>query len=447
MTIIPESQLFDQRTMRLLIEHNDTVQRYRALFALLDWRIVPEPSPDPSRPGKRPHPSSAYIKALLIKLTEGYQYCTQLRRFLVEHPLLVLELGFRPVFNIEQPYGFDVERTVPTARWFSEQQRTLDHRVLKELFAQTVQALLEEIPGLGETVAYDVKHIYAWVRENNPREHIKDRFCKERQSKGDRDCRVGVKTSSNQEQADGSTKEVKEYLWGYGSGVAAATVADYGDVVLAEDTLPFNEADVTHFPALYLQTVAILGFFPLNITADAAFDAWYTYQTCAFRGGIAAIALNQHGHPNFQRDPDGVPRCPMGLRMQPTYQFHHTKGYRAQRYRCPLLFPQPTGQTCQHEQFRKEKGCVKDIDIEAGGLMRVMLDRDGPLYKGIYRQRTCAERINSQAQALGIERPKVRRRPTVARLNTLIYILINAKALQRARALNASLLTFKPAAA
>ncbi len=68
MTIIPESQLFDQRTMRLLIEHSDTVQRYRALFALLDWRVVPEPWPDPSRPGKRPHPQSAYIKALLIKL-------------------------------------------------------------------------------------------------------------------------------------------------------------------------------------------------------------------------------------------------------------------------------------------------------------------------------------------------------------------------------------------
>ena len=112
MTIIPESQLFDQRTMHVLIEHDATVQRYRALFALLDWRVVPEPSPDPSRPGKRPHPPSAYIKALLIKLTEGYQHCTQLRRFLVEHPLLVLELGFRPVLNIELPYGFDVERTV-----------------------------------------------------------------------------------------------------------------------------------------------------------------------------------------------------------------------------------------------------------------------------------------------------------------------------------------------
>jgi len=60
----------------------------------------------------------------------------------------------------------------------------------------------------------------------------------------------------------------------------------------------------------------------------------------------------------------------------------------------PLLYPAPTGQTCDHEQFRKEKGCVKDIDSEAGGLMRVTLDRESPLYKVIYNQRTSCERIN-----------------------------------------------------
>ena len=74
--------------------------------------------------------------------------------------------------------------------------------------------------------------------------------------------------------------------------------------------------------------------------------------------------------------------------------------------------------------------------------MRLMLDRDGPLYHAVYRQRTSAERLNSQAKALGIERPKVRRGEAVRRLNTLSYILINARALARARALNASLLTF-----
>ena len=36
--------------------------------------------------------------------------------------------------------------------------------------------------------------------------------------------------------------------------------------------------------------------------------------------------------------------------------------------------------------------------------MRVTLDRDGPLYKGIYKQRTSTERGNSQSKAAGVER-------------------------------------------
>ncbi len=186
-------------------------------------------------------------------------------------------------------------------RWLREKQRTLDHHRLQDLFHASVHALQEEIPGLGEVVAIDVKHQYAWVRENNLRESIKDRFCKERQPRGDPDCRVGVKSSSNQQQPDGSkkerqprgdsdgrvgvksspkqgqpegsTKERKEYLWGYGSGIATATTPDYGDMVIADLTQGFNASDVSYFLRLYLQTVAVLGFFPLHFTADAAYDA------------------------------------------------------------------------------------------------------------------------------------------------------------------------------
>jgi hypothetical protein len=57
---------------------------------------------------------------------------------------------------------------------------------------------------------------------------------------------------------------------------------------------------------------------------------------------MAAVTLNQHGHPLYERDPDSIPLCPKKLRMYPTYQFDHTYGYRAQRFRCPLLFPEKT---------------------------------------------------------------------------------------------------------
>jgi Transposase DDE domain len=441
MPILPSSRHFDQSTLSHLFDIDPVVQRYRSFFALFTWSVVQEPVMQPSQPGKRPHPQRAYVKALLLKINEGFAHCTQVRRFLVEHPLLVLELGFRPVLDCTQPYGFDVERTVPTARWFSEQQRTLAQSVLQSLLLATVGDLCEAIPGLGETVAFDVTHIYAYVQENNPRAYVKERYHKDQQPKGDRDCKLGVKRSTNKEQADGSTKEEKEYLWGYGSGVASATIPGYGDVVVAEYTQPFNENDITYFVPLYLRTVATLGFFPTHLTADAAFDAWYTYQMVVYRGGIAAIPLNQHGHPESQRDRDGVPLCAKGLRMHPTYQFSHTYGYCSQRFRCPLLFPMPTGQSCDHPQFLKEKGCVKDLNWELGGQMRVTLDRQSPLYKAIYHQRTSTERINSQSKALGIKRPKVRNLHSVRTLNTLTYLVINARALQRARQINACLLT------
>jgi hypothetical protein len=162
-----------------------------------------------------------------------------------------------------------------------------------------------------------------------------------------------------------------------------------------------------------------LGFFPTHLSADAAFDAWYVYEVMAHRQGMAAIPLNQHGHPQSHRAPDGVPLCEKGWRMHPTFQFSHTYGYCSQRFRCPLLFPEPTGKTCDHAQFGKGKGCVKDLNWELGGQMRVTLDRDGPLYHAVYDQRTSTERINSQSKALGIKRPKVRTIDSIRNLNTL----------------------------
>jgi len=440
--IIPSSQQFDQPTLGKLMDVDPVVQRYRTLFALFDWTAL-DPPAKPSGPGRPAHPPSTYVKALLVRIGEHLSSTPRWRAYLLDHPLLVLELGFRPHLDFTAPYGLRLSKTVPSVRHLNAILRSLDSRLLAELFSQTVHALQAEIPGLGEVVAYDVKHIYANVRENNPRVYLKDRFCKERQPTSDPDCRVGVKRSTNQEQPDGSKKEVKEYLWGYGSGVAAATTPDYGDVVIAEKTLPFNEGDVTYDRPLYLRTVVTLDCFPIHVTADAAFDFWSVYETVAHRAGIGAIPLNSHGHEEVPRDPDGTPRCWAGLRMYPTYQFEHTNGFRAQRFRCPLLFPARTGETCAHEQFVKGKGCVKDPNWEKGGLMRALLDRSGPLYKAVYTQRTSCERINSQAKDLGIERPKARNIRSVRRLNTLIYITINAKALQRARAINASLLTPK----
>ena len=423
-----------------IIDNNEVVKDYRAFFSLIDWSFVEQWEAQRSSRGRPAHPESAYLKAFLIRIREGMTYTRQIRTFLLKNPLLVIELGFRLKLDPTAPHGFDVEKTLPCNYWFSEKRRSFDRTLLQDLLNSTVRALQEEIPGLGETTAFDVKHIYAWVKENNPRVYVKDRYDPNQQPAGDPDCKLGVKRSTNQEQPDGSTKKNNEYVWGYGSGVAATTNPVYGDVVLAEYTLPFNENDITYFHPLYRQVVTALQQCPTHITADAAYDAWYVYECAARHGGIGAVPLNQHGHSPVKRDADGVPLCPKGLRMHPTIQFNHTNGYKAQRYRCPLLHPERTGQACDHEQFKKGKGCVKDINIEAGGIMRVTLDRTSPLYKALYNQRTSCERINSQAKELGIERPKVRNQRSVANLNTFIYVTVNVRALDRVKSINRGLL-------
>jgi hypothetical protein len=438
--MIPASHRYDQTTLAHMIEDDPVVADARAFFSFFDWSIVERWQAQRSSRGRPGHPESAYLKAFLLRIKKGLIYTEQLRTFLLEHPLLVIDLGFRLHLEPTAPYGFDVERTLPSRYWLGEKLRHLDQTLLQELLAATVTDLKEEIAGLGEVVAFDVKHIYAWVKENNERAYVAERYDKTRIPAGDPDCKLGVKRSTNQEQPDGSTKEKKELIWGYGSGVAAAFTPDYGDVVLAEYTQPFNEGDITYFRPLYQQTVVALQSFPMHLTADAAFDAWYVYEAAVRHGGIAAVPLNSHSKRPFTRLPDGTPRCPIGLPMHPTLQFNHTYGYRAQRFQCPLLFPEPTGQTCEHEQFVKGKGCVKDVNWEKGGIQRVTLDRDHPLYKSIYPQRTSCERINSQAKELGIECPKVRNIRSVRNLNTLTYLIINVRALERARSINKGLL-------
>ena len=86
-----------------LRDQDPVVQEYRALFAMIDWTLVPARDPARRWPGSPPHPTAAYLKTLLIKLHEEKPFITQVRAFLVAHPLLVVELGFRPVLDPTRP--------------------------------------------------------------------------------------------------------------------------------------------------------------------------------------------------------------------------------------------------------------------------------------------------------------------------------------------------------
>ncbi|MCE7984159.1 MAG: hypothetical protein DYG89_23540 [Caldilinea sp. CFX5] len=149
--------------------------------------------------------------------------------------------------------------------------------------------------------------------------------------------------------------------------------------------------------------------------------------------GFAAVPLRFDETRGFS--PDGLPLCeanlPMPLKatyVDRTHLFVHQCG----RYACPLRYPTQTAPTCPIAHARWEKGgCVTTMATSIGARLRHQLDRQSADYQRIYQQRTATERINSQAVALGIERPHLRNQRSIANQNTLIYIVINLRALDR----------------
>ena len=152
--------------------------------------------------------------------------------------------------------------------------------------------------------------------------------------------------------------------------------------------------------------------------------------------GFAAIPFAQRGGYHRTFDDQGLPLCQAGLPMPRKYSFRskttlfeHERG----RYVCPLLFPDKTGQLCPVEHKQWPKGGCTTMPTSIGARLRYQLDRDSDAYKKVYNQRTASERINSQAEALDIERPKLRNFQAIANQNTLIYVLINLRGFHRIR--------------
>jgi hypothetical protein len=434
------------------------------LLASLDWEHFPERDPHRAWPGSPPIPRACFVAAYLIKLDQNIRYMTDLRKYLVDHPPLLWILGFPLVPSDAYSWGFDADASLPTSRHFSRVLRHLDNASLQFLLDGTVALIDHELPDdvlLGDVIDGDTKHIIAWVKENNPKAYISDRYDKTKQPTADPDCRLGCKRKRNfgapgatataatktpktppptptTDPVPASTVEVGEYYWGYASGVIGTKVHGWGEFVLAELTQPFDQSDASYFFPLMTSTERRLGRPPRFGAFDSAFDAHYVYQYFYEAGGFAAVPFAERGGITRSFDESGLPLCKAMLPMplKSTFICHSTLvTHQRGRYACPLLFPEPTGHACPiaHENWPKG-GCIVTMPTCQGARIRYQLDRDDPQVKLVYKQRTVPERINSQAVELGIERPKLRNGTAIANQNTLIYVLINLRAILRIRA-------------
>jgi hypothetical protein len=438
-----------------------TASRLLDLLGPLDWACLPERNLQRNW-GQTTIPFAAFSAACAIKLAAGLRSMGDLRQYLVEHPALIWLCGFplAPAAG-HTDCGFDPDASLPTARHLTRLLRTMPNAALQALLTESVQLICTELQAqaipVGDTVAVDTKHIIAWVKENNPKAYVADRYDKTKQPSGDPDCRLGCKRKHNRQPASppatpatnpvpADSLVVGEYYWGYGSGLAVAPVPGLGEFVLAELTQPFDQSDVSYFFPLMTQVEQRLGHKPRFAALDAAFDAFYVHAYFHNPDDPAAFAavpfVEKGGYKAGERrfSPDGLPLCAAGLPMplQAAYTdrtltiIEHERG----RYVCPLFFPQPTGEPCPvaHPNFER-KGCTAQMATSIGARLRYSLDRTTDAYLALYKQRTAVERINSQAVTLGIERPHLRNGAAIANLNTLTYLLINLQFLQRIRRL------------
>jgi hypothetical protein len=443
------------------VEHDPIVRKYRALLGAIPWDCFPERPTDRPFPGPRPLPRAPFVAAFLVKLHEGKRFMSELRAFLIEHPALVYFLGFERVSDPSAPHGFDVARTVPSRRQLSTVLRTLPTASLQWLLSASVELLKSTLPpeeqaAFGDLIAGDTQALLAWVKENNPKQFIKEgRLDKKRQPKGDPNCKLGVKSRSNRvtvtpEADDPPTPSTDakpaatlhvgvDIFWGYASGIVVSALPCGAEFVLAERTRPFNESDVSHFHPLMQQVEQRRGSRPRFGTWDAAFDAHYVYEYFDQAGGFAAVPFNS-GKKGRDRQfaPDGRPLCAAALPMMLQFTYQHNSSLIPEvreKFRCPLLFPNVTGEQCPTADAHFAKGgCTTTIAQGPGSRLRHTLDRESAEYKQLYAKRTMVERINSQAEALGITHPKLRRGSAIANQNSLTYVLINLRALARVRA-------------
>jgi hypothetical protein len=423
------------------------------LLGPLAWDHFPERNLQRNY-GQPSTPYAALTAACLLKLELGIDTFSHLASWLVENPSMAWLLGFRSVPGSFNP-AWDPE--LPDQRHISRLLHKAPNTCFQFLLTSSVQALLAEFAlhkvTVPDSICVDTKHILAWVKENNPKAYVENRFDKTRQPAGDPDGKLGCKRRHNQRKAGQAAPpptpsanpvpaemvQVGEYYWGYASGVAAVKVPGWGEFVLAELTQPFDHPDVSYFFPLMAMVEQRLGKKPRFGALDAAFDAFYIYDYFHQAGGFAAVPLVEKGKIVKRIFNDaGLPLCaadkPMPLKSTHWDRTTAFIEYERGQYVCPLFFPAPTGEACPiNDEHWADGGCSTTLSTTPGARIRHQLDRDGEPYKALYKQRTAVERINSQAVELGIERPKLRNGQAIANLNTLIYTLINLRLLQRIR--------------
>jgi len=413
------------------------VKEYEHIFSFFDFSVLPHPKRGPKR-----NTLEVYAKVFLIKVHQKIEYSSELREFFFEHPQLLPLVGFYPVSN-PNTGTLDVDKTVVSARHLRRKLQRIENQHLKLLLKQTLDRF-QALDLLEGTAIADTTEILAWVKENNLKQRVDNRFDNTKTIKGFPQCSLGAKPIPGEKNQKGKPK--MRYFWGE-KQAALVEHTQYGTVFLYEDVFTAKTADVkTALPTLK-PLVGQWGYHLKKFLADAAYDAFEIYQYVSAKdtpepnsnAATAYIAINSRGHKRLNRQfsAKGNLFCEAGLEMTNGGSwFDQDKGYKRQKFTCPLV-EQKTKHKCgscpiNHKKFQKN-GCYRYINLDDQEQLRFKIHRDSKDYKDTFKQRTFVEQAFSYIKEhYDIEMPKVRNLNSVKNIYTIAAILNNVHILQKA---------------
>jgi len=242
----------------------------------------------------RPSQKEALFRSFIVMKIEMLEQITDLLEYLQNNLLIAYYCGF------------DITKPLPSYWTFERFIKNIANDVLKQIMQTQVLRLVELNIITPENLGLDSTPEFANTKQNNPKSFDKNKFKKSKQPKGDKDCKLGIHTASNQHGENNF-----EFYWGYKNH----TLTD------CKSGLPIYEMTTTaevHDSAVALdilnQTNSFLPIKGLNFIADKAYDVKNIYNKIQeLYDGKCFIPLNKRNTKNTELLGVSHPICEAGL--------------------------------------------------------------------------------------------------------------------------------------
>jgi hypothetical protein len=377
--------------------------RYEKLFENL-----PEiPSTDTGR-GRPPVSREALLKGLIYRNLRGINKIVELEFELLNNP------------SIAEPLGLDPLKRPPSDERFSDFLRSNPNGYFQSIRKSLVHELINEGVISGSGIALDSCPIEAFVKENNLKTSVKERYDKYHLPSGDKDARLGVTI-----HFPSPFKKKIHYFWGYRNHIINDLESE---LPIAEMTLQANKDEkkvgLSMLKKLHQD-------FPLPIkvvAADANFDVEEILQYIIEEMKAEAIIPRnprntQNTHYTIKKD---EVYCQADLPMNRKGKMT-VKGITYLQYRCPLHWSKdfqgqyllcPAG----HPKFLKQKDC--NVLIRLTPSIREKVNYGTHRFKKVYNTRTSVERVFSRLLSISMQKPTLRGFKAIRNHCTIAHITV-----------------------